>query len=195
MKMRTKMTTRQLTLASILTAIVFVLQFFSTTLVKLGMFATAVAALVPIIIGAATCGIAVATWLGFVFGIAVLASGDAASFWIVSIHGTLITVMLKCTACGFAAGVVYKAIRKISNEYLAVFATAVVCPIVNTGIFILGCLTFFMDYLTEYAASMNWEGSTVGFIVFGFIGVNFLIEFGVSIFLSPTIVRLLQIRK
>ncbi|HAL63291.1 MAG TPA: ECF transporter S component, partial [Clostridiales bacterium] len=83
--MKEKMTTKQLTLASILTAIVFVLQYFGCV-IKFGTFSISTV-LIPIVIGAATCGPWVAAWLGFVFGAAVLASGDAALFLAVSVPG------------------------------------------------------------------------------------------------------------
>ena len=64
--------------------------------------------LIPIVIGAATCGPKIGAWLGFVFGIFVLISGDAAAFLSVDIFGTIVTVLLKGTLCGLAAGYVYK---------------------------------------------------------------------------------------
>jgi len=191
--MKEKMTTKELTLASILTAIVFVLQYFGCV-IKFGTFSISTV-LIPIVIGAATCGGWVAAWLGFVFGAAVLASGDASIFLAVSIPGTIITVLLKGIGCGLAAGIVYNAVRKVSNEYLAVIAAAVVCPVVNTGIFLLGCLVFFMDAVSQIAQSAGWEGSTAQFMIIAFVGVNFLIEMGINIFFTPVIVRLLKIKK
>ena len=190
---RKKMTTRELTTASILTAIVFVLQYFGAT-IRFGTFSISTV-LIPIVIGAATCGVWVAAWLGFVFGIAVLASGDASPFLAVSVHGTIITVLLKGVGCGLIAGIVYKLIRKISNEYLAVISSAIVCPIVNTGVFLLGCTVFFMDTVSEWAASAGWQGSMGEYMIIAFVGVNFLVEMGINIFFTPIIVRLLKIKK
>lgn len=191
--MKTKMTTKELTLASILTAIVFVLQYFGCV-IKFGTFSISTV-LIPIVIGAATCGSWVAAWLGFVFGVAVLASGDAAIFLAVSVVGTIITVLLKGIGCGLAAGIVYKAVRKVSNEYLAVIAAAIICPLINTGIFLLGCLVFFMDTVSQIALSAGWEGSMAQFMIIAFVGVNFLVEMGINIFFTPIIVRLLKIKK
>ena len=191
--MKTKMTTRELTLASILTAIVFVLQYFGCV-IKFGTFSISTV-LIPIVIGAAVCGTWVAAWLGFVFGIAVLASGDAAIFLAVSVWGTVLTVLLKGIGCGLASGLTYKAMRKIGGQYLSVIASAIVCPIVNTGIFLLGCRLFFMDTVSQIALSAGWEGSIAQFMIIAFVGVNFLVEMGINIFLSPIVVRLLQIKK
>ena len=191
--MGTKITTRQLTLASILTAIVFLLQYVGAV-IKIGTFSISTV-LIPIVIGAATCGAWVAAWLGFVFGIAVLVSGDAALFLAANWWGTIITVLVKGAACGFAAGIVYRAVRNISNEYLAVTAAAIVCPIVNTGVFLLGCVLFFLDTVSQLAASMGWEGSIARFMLIAFVGVNFLVEMGINIFFTPIVVRLLKIEK
>lgn len=191
--MGTKMTTKQLTLASILTAIVFLLQYLGAV-IKLGTFSISTV-LIPIVIGAATCGVWVAAWLGFVFGIAVLASGDAALFLAANWWGTIITVLLKGIACGFVSSIIYKAVKSVSNEYLAVMSAAIVCPIVNTGIFLLGCLVFFMDTVSQIAVSAGWEGSIGKFMLIAFVGVNFLIETGINIFFTPIILRLLKIKK
>lgn len=191
--MKRKMTTRELTLASILTAIVFLLQYFGCV-IKFGTFSISTV-LIPIVIGAATCGYWVAAWLGFVFGVAVLVSGDAALFLAVNVMGTIITVLLKGIGCGFAAGVTYKAVRKVSGEYLAVIAAAIVCPLVNTGIFLVGCVLFFLDTVAQIAASAGWEGSLGRFMLIAFVGVNFLVEMGINIFFTPVIVRLLRIKK
>ncbi|MBR4172810.1 MAG: ECF transporter S component, partial [Clostridia bacterium] len=181
------------TLASMLTAIVFLLQYFGAA-IKIGTFSISTV-LIPIVIGAATCGYWVAAWLGLVFGIAVLLSGDASIFLAVSWWGTILTVILKGTACGLVSGIVYKAVKKVSNEFVAVISAAIVCPVVNTGIFLLGCLAFFMDTVAQIAASAGWEGSIGKFMLVAFVGANFLIEMGVNIFFTPIIVRLLKIKK
>ena len=127
-----KTSTKKMVLASILTAIVIVLQFLGS-FIKLGPFSVS-AVLVPIVIGAATCGVGIGAWLGLIFGLVVLISGDAAAFLVVNVPGTIITVLLKGALCGLFAGLTYKAIARF-NKYVAVAAAATICPIVNTGIF------------------------------------------------------------
>lgn len=188
MKTTNKMSTETLVLGAILTALVAVLQLMGA-FIRFGMFSISLV-LIPIVIGAATCGTKVSAWLGGVFGIIVLLSGDAAAFLAVDVAGTIITVMLKGVACGVAAGLVYKAVSGF-NQYVAVIAAAVVCPLVNTGVFLLGCLVFFMDTITEWAG-----GADVGYyVISGLVGFNFLFELGTNIVLSPVVVRLLNIRK
>lgn len=178
--------TKNMVLAAILTALVWVLQTYIR--IPAGMFAINLV-LVPIAIGAATCGAGIGAWLGLVSGIAVIASGDANAFLAVNAIGTFITVLVKGTLCGFAAGLVYGAFKKV-NHTLAVVLSAITCPLVNTGVFVLGCLAFFMETITEWAGGADG----VQFIFVGLIGLNFFVEVLVNIVLSPVIVRLISIR-
>jgi hypothetical protein len=132
-------------------------------------------------------------WLGFVFGVVVLFSGDAAAFWAVDVLGTVVTVLVKGIACGLCAGLVYKLLEKL-NRYVAVFAAAIVCPVVNTGVFLIGGFVFFLDTLIEWGKIAGFE-DLGSYIFFGLIGFNFLFELGVNIVLSPIVVRLLNMRK
>lgn len=186
-----KVSTKNLVLAAILTALVIILQFMGS-FIKLGPFSVSLV-LIPIVIGAATCGTGVAAWLGFVFSVVVLLSGDAAAFLAVNVPGTVLTVILKGTLAGVAAGVVYKLFSKF-NRYAAVIAAAIVCPVVNTGIFLLGCVVFFMDAVAQMAVNMGFTQGVGHFMIFGLAGGNFLFELGTNIVLSPIVVRLLNIK-
>ena len=141
-----KFNTQALVGMGILTAIVVVLQFIGA-FIKFGPFSITLV-LAPIIIGAALYGWKAGAWLGAVFGIVVLLSGDAAAFMTVNAPGTVILCILKGTLAGAAAGLVYKALEKV-NPWVAVIAAAIVCPVVNTGVFLLGCLVFFLDTVKE----------------------------------------------
>ncbi len=186
-----KQQTKTLVLGAILTALVIVLQLMGS-FIKFGMFSISLV-LIPIVIGAATCGYKIGAWLGFVFGAAVLLSGDAASFLAVDVAGTIITVMLKGTACGLVAGIVYKLVEKY-NRYVAVIAAAIVCPIVNTGVFLLGCVIFFLPTITEWGVSLGFT-NVAAYMFLGLAGGNFLVELIINIVLSPVIVRVLSIQK
>ena len=187
-----KKQTKTLVLGSVMTALVIILQLIGTATTFFGPFSTAVA-LVPIVIGAAMCGTAVGAWLGFVFGVVVLVSGGAALFFACDVPGTFVTVLLKGTACGLAAGIVYKLLEKV-NRYLAVIAAALVCPVVNTSVFLLGCFVFFMDSADQIAAQLGLEVS--GMALFWALAMgNFLLELATNIVLSPVIVRVLSIEK
>lgn len=190
--MKTNFSTKSMVLGAILAALVIVLQFMGA-FVKLGPFSISLV-LVPIVIGAATCGASIGAWLGLTFGVVVLLSGDAAAFLAVNPVGTILTVLLKGIACGYIAGLVYKAISK-HNKYLGVITAALVCPLVNTGIFLLGCFAFFMGTIAEWASAFGFGDNVVKYMIFVLVGGNFLFELITNIVLAPIIIRLLNIRK
>ena len=184
-----KMSTEIIVLGAMLTALVVVLQLMGG-FIRFGLFQISLV-LIPIVIGAATCGVKVGAWLGLTFGIVVLANGDAAPFLAVDVFGTIFTVLLKGLLCGLVAALVFKALEK-KNRYVAVIAAAVICPVVNTGVFLLGCFVFFLDTITAWGQAAGHE--TVGqYILFGLVGGNFLFELATNIILSPVVVRLLDI--
>lgn len=184
------MSTKKLVLGALMTAFVIVVQLIATYTAFFGPFSTAMA-LIPIVIGAALCGAWVGAWLGFVFGFVVLVTGGGALFWAFDILGTIITVLLKGIACGAAAGVTYKLLEN-SNRTMAVFAAAVVCPVVNTAVFLLGCVVFFIPHADAIAALLGLGVS--GMAVFLALAMgNFLFEVGMNALLSPAVVRILQI--
>lgn len=173
------------------TAIVIVLQLLGS-FIKFGPFSISLV-LVPVVIGAALYGAGAGAWLGFVFGAVVLISGDAAAFLGVNALGTILTVFLKGTLAGYAAGYTYKALEG-KNRTLAVIVAAVVCPVLNTGIFLLGCKLFFMETIIGWGEAMGF--ADVGsYIVYGLIGGNFLFELLFNVVLSPVVVRLIRIGK
>lgn len=186
-----KMSTQKMVLAAILTAIVVVLQLLAQYTTFFGPFSTAVA-LIPIVIGAAMCGLGVGAWLGFVFSIVVLLSGGANLFLAVDVPGTIVTVITKGTACGLASAVAYLGLQKLhANRVLSVLAAAIVCPVVNTGVFMLGCMVFFMDDVSVLANMLG--SSSTGVALFWALAMgNFLFELGMNIVLSPAIVRILH---
>lgn len=175
---------------ALFTAIVVVLQLLAVGLRALGLFSISLV-LVPIVVGAAVYGWKAGAWLGLAFGMSVLLSGDAAAFLAVDVAGTIIVVLFKGALCGLAAGVVYKQMERF-GKLPAVIAAAIVCPLVNTGVFLLGCYVFFMDTITAWAAAYNFE-NVGAYMIFGLTGINFLIELGVDLVLAPVITRLIRI--
>ena len=189
-KQRQRMSTEILVLGAILTALVVVLQMMGS-FIRFGMFSISLV-LVPIVIGASVGGAKLGAWLGGVFGIVVLISGDAAAFLAISVPGTIISVMVKGIACGLVAGLIYKWLSKY-DRYASVVISALVCPVVNTGVFLLGCSVFFMDTIKTWALAEYGE-NVVGYLFLGLAGVNFLVEVAINVLLTPAIVRLLDFR-
>lgn len=182
--------TKNIALGAILTALVIVLQLLGQ-FIKFGPASISLV-LIPIVIGAAVCGPKISTWLGFVFGVVVIFT-DGMAFMAIHAVGTIVTVLIKGALCGLASGLVYKLFEK-KNVYLAVILSAIVCPIVNTGVFLLGCYLFFFDTIKEWGLSAGF--TNVGeYMIIGLVGINFLLELAVNVVLSPIIVRLINIRK
>lgn len=179
--------TKQLVGLGLFTAIIVVLQALAIS-IRFGVFNITLV-LIPIVVGAALWGYKAGAWLGFVFSVVVLFT-DAGAFLAVSVPGTIITVILKGTLAGLAAGFVYLALEKI-NRYFAVFMAAIVAPIVNTGLFLVGCRLFFFDTINEWAAGAGFA-SAGKFMIFGLVGMNFLVETAINVVLSPVIYRLIN---
>ena len=179
----------------ILTAITIVLQMLGS-FIKFGPFSISLT-LVPIVVGAALYGPVAGAWLGFVFSMVVLFT-DAQAFLVISVPGTILTVLLKGTLAGFLAGLVYVAFRKIRfggervSVSLGVILAAIVCPVVNTGIFLLGCVAFFLPTIREWGLAAGFEN--VGtYMIVGFVGFNFLFELLFNLVLSPAIEMIVRI--
>lgn len=176
-----------------LTAIVVVLQTFAAGINIGGMFNITLT-LFPIIIGAALFGWKAGAWLGAVFGAVVLLTGQAAAFMTLNPAGTIITVMLKGTLAGLAAGLVYTLISKKNKnvaDYTAVLISGIVAPVVNTGIYLLGVFVFFRDVIYSGAAAAG--KSAWYYIIFFMVGGNFLVELALNLVLASAIVYLVRI--
>ena len=181
--------TKRLVLLALLSAIVAVLAYYGG-FVKIGGLASISLTLIPVVVGATLCGPLAGAWLGAVAGAIFFATPDAAFWFGLSIPGTIITVMVKGALSGLCAGLVYQPLKRI-NRYLAAVVSAIVCPVVNTGIFLLGSLVFFMDAVSGGAAT---EGLSVGmYLIIFFVGLNFIFELIANIVVSPAIVRILDV--
>lgn len=198
-----RLDTRTLTGMALLTAVVVILQLLGS-FVRFGPFSISLV-LIPIVVGAALYGAWAGGWLGFVFGLVVLFQPDTGVFLTISPLGTILVVLLKGALAGLCAGLVYKALSGLREKKavsadaekkpgtdLAVIAAAIVCPVVNTGLFLLGCLVFFLPTIKEWAAASGFEN--VGtYMLLGLVGGNFLFELLFNIVLSPVIVRLIKV--
>ncbi len=175
----------------LLTAIVVVLHLVSMGL-KIGTFNITLT-LVPIVVGAALYGWKYGAWLGFVFGMAVLLTGASEPFFSINPLYTIIIVLLKGAIAGLCAALIFHFLEK-KNQTLAVIAAAVTAPVVNTGVFLLGCRLFFYDVIKEFDGAEKYDNTFV-FMLVGLVGINFFIELGINIVLNPVIVRIINIGK
>lgn len=177
-------TTKFIVEVGILTAIEVVLYIIGQ-FIQFGPGISINLALIPIAIGAILFGPFCGLFLGAVNGVAViLTPGTQAFFMNVDlfgpwcIFGTILICMIKCSAAGFVAGILYRLLKK-HNDIAACIVAALVVPVINTGFFVIGACIFFTSQLGALLAT-----------VFSF---NFLIEIGVTALLTPAIIRVIHI--
>ena len=181
--------THDLVILAILTAVVVILQFIGAQ-IRFGPFSVSLV-LIPIVVGAALVGPVAGLWLGLVFGAVVLLSGDAAFFMGYNPFGTVVTVLVKGAMAGLLSGFVFKALEQ-KNRYGATIVSAVTCPVVNTGIFLLGCVLFFIPAVKDLAVMNGYGEEIVKFMFVGLVGLNFVFELLINVILSPVIIRLVD---
>lgn len=177
-----------LALMGLFTALVGVLAYFGG-FIKIGGLASISLTLIPVVLGGAVLGPWAGAVLGGVAGAVFFLTPDSA-FWLgLSIPGTVITVMVKGILSGYLSGLTFRLLAK-KHPYVALFSASVVCPVVNTGIFLIGCLTFFLDAVKEMAAA---EGtSIVSYLILFFVGLNFVFELLANVVVTPALYRVLR---
>lgn len=186
---RTGASEKLVTLA-ILTALVIVLQSFSSVAARIGLFSFALGGL-PVAIGAILYGNRAGAWLGAVFGAIVLAT-DATAFALygVNVFATVAVVLLKSIASGLAMSLTFKLCRAI-NRYVGVVVASIVGPVVNTGIFVAGVCIFFEDFFSGFVA--DGVPFVVGLILM--LLVNFFIEIAINVVFAPVVYKIVGMRK
>ena len=183
---------RRMTGISILMAVVVVLTLLGN-FVRFGPFPITLA-LAPIIIGAAVYGPSAGAILGFAFSLVVFVTGimgwDGGTVMLlmgVSPVACTVVCLAKGTVAGWLSGLVYSLLAR-KNVHLGVVAAGIVCPVVNTGIFIVGMLLFFAETLSSWAGGQP----ILNYIIFGLTGVNFLVELAVNLILASGITTIIR---
>ena len=190
MKKEKALNTRRLVLLALLSAIVIILQLLAIyTRPLFPAFAISLV-LMPIVVGAALIGAGAGAWLGLIFGLAVLLSGDAAAFMAIDPFGAIVVVLFKGVLAGLFSALVYKSVANKNKTGAAILA-AIICPLVNTGVFVIGVYLFFLPTVTQWGLTTGFENVTT-FIFLGMIGINFVVELILNLVLCPSIIRLVQ---
>ena len=190
--MKSNNISRMVQLAILLTIVIVLQCFLGSIVVGATSFSVV---LVPIVIGAILLGPGAGAFLGFAFGLVVLIRGITGQdgftnmLFVAQPLFTALICLGKGAAAGFAAGIVYKLLSG-TNSFWASVAAAAIAPVVNTGLFILGGLTLVKDTLEANLAAFGAD-SVLIFLVIGCAGINFLVEFGVNMVLSPAIHRII----
>lgn len=179
--------TKKITGVAILLALEIVLQTIGN-FVAIGPISLNLS-LIPIAIGAIVFGPIAGGFLGFANGFMTLFAQGTQFFMGYSVWWTIFWCVIKTTAAGVIAGLLYMFISKKSKTVGSIVSSLMV-PVVNTGLFAVCCFTSFLPLVSQSTP----EGTSIASIVFlTFIGFNFIFEFGVTAILSPAIVKIIKI--
>lgn len=184
-----------MTALSLLSALVAVLTCLGN-FVRVGPFPVTLT-LCPIIIGAALYGPGAGAFLGGVFGLVVFITGilgwDGGAVMVLMTARPVILVILcflKAIAAGFLAGIVYKGIA-YKSPLGGSIAAGIICPVVNTGIFIAFMLAFYREVLSQWAGGKD----ILTYAVTGLAGVNFLVELMINMALATAVTSIIAYAK
>ena len=180
---------------ALLMALVVVMQFLSGIIPPVGGFSISLV-LIPIVLGAAVYGPGAGALLGATFGTVVyincVTGADPGGAMVFQADPVLcfLVVMGKGTRAGLAAGLVFKLLEK-KNPYVAMICAAIICPVVNTGVFVACMLLFFVDVLNAWANG----AALAGYILTGLVLANFVPELIINVVFSPASVRIMKVVK
>ena len=190
MKQKRFFSAKNIAYLAVLLALVIVLQVFASVIPVGGV--TLNFSLIPIVLGAMLLGAAGGAFLGLACGIVVLVQVITMPtvplyfvIWTYEPVITALTCLVKTTAAGLLAGLIYRVLVK-KSPLAAVFAAAATVPVVNTGLFILGCLC--MSGAISGHMEMNGMNIFV-FILVGLVTFNFFIELGLDLIVAPALHR------
>ena len=189
--MKRKFDTKAIVITGLLLALEIVLQTIGNYL-QIGP-ANINLSLVPVVLAAVLCGPISGGILGFFNGLmALLSPSTLALFMPMSPFGTVLVCLLKCTLAGVAAGFIFSLLRKF-DKLVALIVSSICVPAINTGLFALGSVIFFQDFLKS---GISEEFPNAGaFLIFGVIGFNFVIEVATTTIISPTVGMILLKRE
>lgn len=191
---------KQIPLKSVIGLVVFALIIVVMAFTPAGFLKTgnleASFLVVPVAIGAILLGPTNGAVLGLVMGVVSFAQCFGASdmgsaLFGVSAINTFLLCVIPRIICGWMAGVFYDLLSKIDKTgFVPQIAAAVVCPLFNFILFILGLSLLFgqTPYLLNLQTQMNASG--IGFY-FALGGMNLLYELLASVVLTTGISTLI----
>lgn len=177
---------RMITTTGILLAIEIVLQLIGNY-VYIGVLNLNFS-LIIISLGAILYGPIVGGFLGLVSGVLTLFSPSTMSyFFSVSPIGTVLTCLLKTTVAGVIAGLIMILFKKYKKDTIGTIVVGIAVPTINTGIFAIFCLLFFMKKLEEINPT---NIAAALFLVL--IGFNYVFEVATTGIVTPSMYKIMQ---
>ena len=183
MKKNNFFSAKNVTTLAILLALVIVLQAFggSFTIGAVTLNFT----LIPLVLGAILLGPWAGAFLGLASGIVVLVQvivAPAGFYFIIWSNSPVVTTLIclvKTTVAGFVAGWLFEILQK-KNLYAAIFVASGIVPVLNTSLFVLGCLC-----MGDTIALMANGQNVFTFILVGLVTFNFFAELAVNLLVAP----------
>ena len=167
---KTFFTAKNIATMGVLMALVVVLQVFAGS-INIANLVTLNFSLIPIVLGAIVLGPVAGAILG----------------WTYSPLVTTLICLVKTTVAGFAGGMVFRVISK-KNTLAATFVASALVPIINTSLFVLGCLCMSDTILTYQNTLPQSQGMNIFiFICVGLVTFNFFIELALNLIVSPAL--------
>ena len=159
-----------------LMALVLLMQMLGGIIPPVGGFSISLV-LIPIVMGAVLYGPGAGALLGLTFGVIVyincVTGADPGGAMVFQANPVLCLLVVLCKGilAGLVAGAVYRLIAKW-NAHVAMLCAAIVCPVMNTGVFVACMLTFFKDVLAAWAGG----GDIIAYVLSGLVLMNFVPE-------------------
>ena len=189
-------TARNVALLGILIALVIVLQLFASAIPMFGV--TLNFSLIPIALASILLGWFGGAIVGFACGLVVwitmaVLGQEPSTAALFQASPIILTIMCigKTTISGLVSGLVFKWVSK-KNSFLAVVISAVIIPIVNTGIYMLG-MVIMQDAVAAFLSLQTWSAGIVFTVVFGLIWLNFVLEMAINLIFIPVIHRVIKV--
>ena len=180
---RSFFSSKNVTTLAILLALVIVLQAFGGS-ISIGVV-TLNFTLIPLVLGAIVLGPLAGALLGLAGGVIILIqvilapSGFYYIIWSNSPFVTTMICLVKTTVAGFVAGWIFRLMERKSAD-TAIFTASALVPIINTALFVLGCLCM------PNTISLMADGENVFvFILVGLVTFNFFIELAINLLVAP----------
>lgn len=196
----TKQRTVRLVFMALLTAIIVLLTCLP--LKTLGLEITL--AMIPISVGAVVLGPTSGAILGGIYGVCsflqcfglLCPSPLGAMLITVNPFLTLITCLIPRILCGWIAGLVYVALKKVDKtNFLSHTAACLVCPVLNT-VFFMGALMIFFGNTEIIQGFMETLGVYNPFLfVLAFIGINGIVEAASCFVVGTAVAKTLTLKK
>lgn len=195
--MKQKFDTKTIVITGLLLAIEVVFQTLGNYIQFPFMPANINLTLVTIVLAAVWCGPVSAMILGFFNGIMALFSPSTiAIFMPINPAATVLVCLIKCTIAGLFASIIYRAfnkINRIAGMTAGVILASIAVPVINTGLFSVGALIWFRPFLESGVSN---DCPNIGaYLIFGVIGLNFILELVTTLVVSPAAAAIVLTRR